>query len=198
MHHIERYAGIPWANGSAFPAATQGKRGADPLAPPNGMRYDRRQMSPPQMRAPSALPPTIAEMVRYGLVGLVNTAVGFSTIAVAMQALHWHYATANVLGYGLGLTVSFVLNKRFTFRSPRAIRPREPLLFLLVFGVSYAIQMGALVLCVEALRMNRLAAQAIAMALYTAIGYAGNKYLTFRARKASVPPDQPGNRPASC
>ena len=150
------------------------------------------------MRARPAVPPTVAEMVRYGLVGLVNTAVGFSTIAVAMQALHWHYAIANVLGYGLGLTVSFILNRHFTFRSPRTFRPREPLLFLLVFGVSYVIQMGALVLCVEALRMNRLAAQAIAMALYTAIGYIGNKYLTFRARRISVPDDRPGHHPASC
>jgi putative flippase GtrA len=137
-------------------------------------------------------------MIRYGLVGLANTVVGLSVIYVAMHVFHWHYATANVLGYCLGLTVSFFLNKRFTFRSPRAIPLREPLFFLLVFGASFAIQMGALVLFVEVLRVNRFAAQALAMAMYTAIGYAGNKLITFRARRASVSADHPQNHPASC
>jgi putative flippase GtrA len=150
------------------------------------------------MNPPKPAASTLAEMARYGLVGLANTVVGLSAIYAAMHVLHWHYAAANVLGYGLGLAVSFLLNRRFTFRSSRAAAPREPLLFLLVFGASYAIQMGALVLCVELLHVNRCAAQALAMAVYTAVGYAGNKFITFRVRKTSSPVERPGNRPASC
>jgi putative flippase GtrA len=150
------------------------------------------------MNLPKPAASTLAEMARYGLVGLANTAVGLSAIYVAMQVFGWHYAAANVLGYGLGLAVSFLLNRRFTFRSSRALSPREPLFFLLVFGASYAIQLGALVICVETLHVNRCAAQALAMAVYTAAGYAGNKFVTFRVRKASSPAERPGNRPASC
>lgn len=150
------------------------------------------------MNPPKPAASTIAEMARYGLVGLANTAVGLSAIYVAMHVLGWHYAAANVLGYGLGLAVSFLLNRRFTFRSPHAVAVREPLFFLLVFGAAYAIQVGALVLCVETLHVNRSVAQALAMAVYTAVGYAGNKFITFRARKASSPGELPGNRPASC
>jgi putative flippase GtrA len=137
-------------------------------------------------------------MARYGLVGLVNTAVGLSAIWILMHALRWHYAVANAAGYGLGLAVSFVLNRRFTFRSSRAASPREPLLFLLVCGASYAIQAGALVACVEVLRMDGFSAQLPAMALYAAAGFAGNKYLTFRAPTPSAAARHHGDPPASC
>ncbi|OHD73867.1 MAG: hypothetical protein A2177_14350 [Spirochaetes bacterium RBG_13_68_11] len=181
------------------------------MNPSKGMRTSMNSRNEPAVTVPCSVlprpqrrraarpgPAILAEMVRYGLVGLVNTAVGLSVIYVAMQVLHWHYAVANVVGYCLGLAISFFLNKRFTFRSSRAITPREPLLFLLVCGASYAIQMGALVVCVEVLRVDGFSAQVLAMAVYAAVGYAGNKLITFRVRASSCPADRRQNPPASC
>jgi putative flippase GtrA len=132
----------------------------------------------------------VAEMLRYGLVGLVNTGIGYGVIAVAMQVIGLHYLVANVLGYGAGVTASFFLNKFFTFRSRGAITLAEPLLFLAVIGGSYLLQFGALAFLVEVAHVERLLAQALAMALYAAAGYAGNRRLTFRRR----PPPAPGDR----
>jgi putative flippase GtrA len=140
----------------------------------------------------------LAEMIRYGLVGVVNTAVGLAVILLGMNVVGLHYALANALGYGLGLIVSYLLNRRFTFRSSRRIVSGEPLLFLFVFGISYAVQMGLLILCVELLRMNRSLAQILAMGVYTACGYLGNKFITFSGPKSSSPADAQNGPAASC
>jgi putative flippase GtrA len=140
----------------------------------------------------------LAEMIRYGLVGLVNTAVCLSAIFVSMHVIGLPYALANAIGYALGLIASFLLNRRFTFRSSRRIFSREPLLFLAVFGVSYAVQMGALVLFVEQLRMNQSFAQVCAMVVYTACGYTGNKFITFRGRTPSSAADGKSGPSKSC
>jgi putative flippase GtrA len=127
----------------------------------------------------------LAEMVRYGLVGIANTVVCLSAIYLGLHVISLPYTAANAIGYALGLTVSFLLNRRFTFHSSRRIFSREPALFLAVAGVSYAVQMGALVLLIELLRMDQSLAQIPAMAVYTACGYVGNKFLTFRRRASS-------------
>jgi putative flippase GtrA len=124
-------------------------------------------------------------MVRYGLVGIANTVVCLTAIYVGLNVIGLPYAAANAIGYALGLTVSFLLNRRFTFRSSRGIFSREPVLFLAVAGVSYAVQMGALVVLIELLRVDQSIAQIPAMAVYTACGYAGNKFVTFRRRTPS-------------
>jgi putative flippase GtrA len=129
----------------------------------------------------------LAEMIRYGLVGLVNTAVCLSAIFVSMHVIGLPYALANAIGYALGLIASFLLNRRFTFRSSRRIFSREPLLFL-----------GALVLFVEQLRMNQSFAQVCAMVVYTACGYTGNKFITFRGRTPSSAADGKSGPSKSC
>lgn len=59
----------------------------------------------------------VRQAVRFGSVGLVNTAVGLSLIWLAM----WFGAgplLANALGYVAGLVVSFNLNRFWTFAGP--------------------------------------------------------------------------------
>jgi putative flippase GtrA len=140
----------------------------------------------------------VAEMVRYGLVGIANTVICLSAIFLGLHVIGLPYTLANAVGYGLGLIASFLLNRRFTFRSSRRILSREPLLFLAVFGLSYAVQMGALVLLVELLHMDESLAQFPAMAVYTACGYIGNKFITFGGRASSSPAGGGKAPSASC
>ena len=66
--------------------------------------------------------PTIALLARFGLVGMINTAVGLSIIAVLDLGLRVPPALANAAGYLVGICVSFVLSRRFVFRSRAAVR----------------------------------------------------------------------------
>jgi putative flippase GtrA len=57
----------------------------------------------------------VRQASRFGLVGLINTAVGLSLIWLAM-ASGLPAIPANAIGYLVGIMVSFMLNRAWTFR----------------------------------------------------------------------------------
>lgn len=54
------------------------------------------------------------QAIRFGAVGVLNTAVGFGLIVLAMRA-GVSPLPANALGYAGGIVVSFLLNRAWTF-----------------------------------------------------------------------------------
>ncbi|WP_433801018.1 GtrA family protein [Actinomycetospora sp. CA-084318] len=57
---------------------------------------------------------TLAALVRYALVGVVNAVTYYAVYLLALREVG--YLTAHVLGLGVAMIVSFFLNCRFTFR----------------------------------------------------------------------------------
>jgi putative flippase GtrA len=75
-------------------------------------------------------------LIRYLLVGVVNTLVGLGIIYLAMYFLHMDLASSNAIGYTIGIMVSFVLNKKWTFDSQDQV-VYSFLRYLLVLLVAY-------------------------------------------------------------
>ncbi len=71
-------------------------------------------MSPPAATRPR-LPGVIAQLVRFGLVGAVNTALTLATYSV-MLALRAPAPLAGAVGWGVGATNGYLLNRAWTFR----------------------------------------------------------------------------------
>ena len=61
------------------------------------------------------VPPVILQLVRFGLVGAVNTALTLATYSV-MLALHAPAPLAGAVGWGVGATNGYLLNRAWTFR----------------------------------------------------------------------------------
>ena len=61
-------------------------------------------------------------VARFGLVGLINTAVGFAVVVALDPGLHVAPAIANGVGYLVGVGVGFILNRGFVFRSGEGVR----------------------------------------------------------------------------
>jgi|HubBroStandDraft_4_1064222.scaffolds.fasta_scaffold244911_2 putative flippase GtrA len=107
---------------------------------------------------------------RFGVAGLVNTAVGFAVIVMLDPGLHAPPALANALGYGAGMGVGFLLNRAFVFRSRTGLAAsggRYAIAALGAFALNQAVLRAAgLILGGGALA--HVAAQLAAMAAYTA------------------------------
>ena len=71
-------------------------------------------MSATAVRRPR-VPPTILQLVRFGLVGSTNTALTLATYAV-LAGLHAPVALAGAAGWAVGAVNGFVLNRAWTFR----------------------------------------------------------------------------------
>lgn len=112
----------------------------------------------------------IRQAVRFGLVGLANTAVGYAVILAALAAGFGDYVS-NALGYAAGLALGFVLNRNWAFVTTdpaRASHRRQLALYVAAFAISY----GANLLVLATLRIDDAIpspiAQLAAMATYTA------------------------------
>ena len=121
------------------------------------------------------------QFITYCLVGVANTVAGLAVIFALSVGLGWHYIAANAGGYICGVALSFILNRRITFRDTalqgRATRQAGP--FFVVLAVAYGVQLAALYAMVEWWRVPELPAQAAAILIYTAVGFLGSRFLVF-------------------
>ena len=85
----------------------------------------------------------VGGLVRYGCVGVANAAVYYATYLLVLPATG--YLVAHVIGLGVAMVASFLLNCRFTFR----VRPTW--MRLLLYPASQAVNIAATTVGVVAL-----------------------------------------------
>ncbi|TCM17104.1 putative flippase GtrA [Novosphingobium sp. PhB165] len=118
--------------------------------------------------------------LRFGLVGVVNTLVGFAMIALLLHlgAGDW---LANAASYAVGLCVSFTLNRRWTFGVRGAVATQEVTRFLTVFALSYAVNVAVLGTMRSLGFAENLIGQGTAMVAYSAIFFLLSRRFVFSA-----------------
>lgn len=110
-----------------------------------------------------------ARIAAFSLVGVANTVVGVSVIAIA-HVLGASPVLANVFGYGAGLVVSFSLNSRITFQ--RRIVDRYAFArFLCAFAIAFLANIAVVLVVTAALQQHRLLASLAGVPLYTVVFY---------------------------
>ena len=125
------------------------------------------------------------QLLKYGLVGVLNTLVTLLSIFVLMKLLNVSYIISNAAGYLFGFTNSFVLNKIWTFRSKGPVG-REGILFIAIFLICYGIQLICLLFFKEIVYIRIEVATIMAMVVYTGLNFLGNKFITFRSGGENV------------
>ncbi len=117
--------------------------------------------------------------LRFVVVGVLNTLVGLAVIYGCKYFLGLGDVAANVAGYAVGLTVSFVLNSSWTFgyTGPKLAAAAR---FLGVFAVSYGVNLGTVMGLIHLAGMNSYLAQAAGMPVYTICFYLLSRSYAFR------------------
>lgn len=123
---------------------------------------------------------TTMTAIRFILVGILNTLVGLGVIYAAMYFLGLGIKSANLAGYGVGLIVSFTLNKTWTFKS-RGRLGYSLIRYLIVIGVAYLANLKTVVFAVTYLKVNAYLAQSFGVVPYALIGYLGCRFFAFPA-----------------
>jgi putative flippase GtrA len=126
----------------------------------------------------------VSQFLRFSLVGLINTAVGLLCIWGAMYLLSFDEVSANLTGYALGLVLSFVLNRLWTFSDQGAISRTFPR-WLALAAVAYLVNLALVVAAHRVGGLNPYLAQPIGIAAYTAIMFIGSRALIFREPRSS-------------
>ncbi len=127
---------------------------------------------------PQAVREIAGQALRYGLVGLLNTAVGVSTIFAMLAFTPAGPFLSNATGYGVSLTVSFFLNRSFTFKA--ADRGFPALKYLIAFAIAYGANVAALSVGLWAFK-NPYLSQAPGIATYPIVFFLLARYYVFAA-----------------
>lgn len=126
-----------------------------------------------------------SSLIRFGLVGILNTVVGTTIMFVLYNKLHCTYWQSSFANYFFGSILSFFLNKYFTFRSKQRSW-REVVRFVINIAVCYLLAYGIsepLMLWLLADRSRQFrenVAMLGGMVLFVALNYLGQRFFTFR------------------
>lgn len=123
------------------------------------------------------------QLAKYILVGAANTLLGYAIIFGCMYGLGLGPGISNALGYGLGLVVSYLMHRSFTFQSTQKKRP-EAVRFVAVFAVAYTLNLGVLMLLIHRLHVHEGVAQVIAGIAYIGGSFLMQKFYVFKAVRA--------------
>lgn len=124
-------------------------------------------------------------MLRFIIVGVINTLVGTAIMFTAYNVLHFSYWVSSALNYILASILSYFLNKYFTFRS-REKGIKVVLKFALNIVVCYLIAYGiAKPLAAWALKgmgqtIQDNGAMLVGMCLFVAVNYFGQRFFAFK------------------
>jgi putative flippase GtrA len=119
------------------------------------------------------------QAVRFLLVGLANTSVGLLVIYGILFFSEAGPATANLVGYLIGMAVSFLLNRVFTFNDARSIREVFPR-YILAAGIAYLCNLVVVLSGVHLFNINAYAVQFFGIAIYTLVMFVECKLFVFK------------------
>lgn len=116
---------------------------------------------------------------RFLGVGAVNSLLGLLVIYAAKGLFGAGDILANLIGYSVGMTVSFALNSRWTFRFSGAWQPAFAK-FIAVSVVAYAANLLTVLAAIHGASINSYVAHALGIPVYTLTVFLASKYLVFR------------------
>jgi putative flippase GtrA len=126
-------------------------------------------------------------LVKFILVGILNTLVGSAVMFALYNAAHLNYWLSSACNYIFTSVLSFFLNKYFTF-NVRRWSALMVLAFVLTIAVSYALAYGIAKPAVNHFLRNNPqktrenTALFFGLCLFTALNYAGQRLIVFKGK----------------
>ncbi|MCI5076738.1 GtrA family protein [Oricola sp.] len=127
-----------------------------------------------------------ARVLRFAAVGVANTAVGLAVFEALVRLLAIDPTAANAASYVVGVSLSYVLNSRFTFGQDR-LSGRAFIRFIGAFAVAYAANLVVFSVLLHLFDWQPTAAQIVSMVVYTATFYLASRAFVFTAASAGKP-----------
>lgn len=130
----------------------------------------------------------IRKMLRFCVVGAVNTAVDFAVYALVIRLVPWKYnhLLGQALGFAAGTLNAYFMNGGWVFRDKGGERKKGKKVLLRTFAgyaVTFLLSEGLLMLWVDGLGMNKYLAKLINLCVTVPLNYVINRLWTFREEK---------------
>jgi putative flippase GtrA len=129
---------------------------------------------------------TSSQFVKFGVVGILNTAVQFVVFIALFRWLNIPMMVASGLGYTAGIVNSYLINRVWTFQVKEKKQAGEFFRFVAVNIVAMGVNLGTLKALVFYGGLLPEIAQVLAIGSSLVVNFAGNKWWTFRKQNGSA------------
>ena len=130
-----------------------------------------------------------AKLLRFLIVGVINTLVGMAIMFGLYNLAHCSYWVSSATNYILTSILSFFLNKYFTFRNKEQSLA-QVLRFIVNIAVCYGVAYGVAKPLCRALLANASVSvrdnvsMLVGMVLFTGLNYLGQRLFAFREKES--------------
>jgi putative flippase GtrA len=123
---------------------------------------------------------TAYQFLKFSLIGFLNTVIHYGIFIILFRYATVHYLVSSVIGYVAGLINSFILNKKWTFRTKGVRKDVEFTKFCLVNLAALLANLGSLGFFVSYMNIIPELGQLLAIIFSLTVNFLGNKFWTFR------------------
>ncbi|NMD44337.1 MAG: GtrA family protein [Clostridiales bacterium] len=130
------------------------------------------------------------EFLRFLMVGILNTLVGAFVMFALYNLADCSYWFSSAINYLVGGTVSYFLNRYFTFKTSyegvfQILRFALTVLISYLIAYSLAKPLVLFILSESSQKVSENIAMGVGMVLYTLINYFGQKFFAFKKKEDS-------------
>lgn len=123
--------------------------------------------------------PVVAQFLKFGLVGVSNTLLTFVVFTILVQVVGVWYVAASAVGFLVGASNGFLLNRSWTFRGHGGGRGAA-MRWAVVQGTGLLADLGLIYAFVSGAGLPKLVGQALAIGLVVGATFFANRTWTFK------------------
>ena len=116
---------------------------------------------------------------KYGIVGIINTCIT-TGIFFLLSHLGFKYLVYTIIGYTVGICISFLLNRKYTFKKDNENTPRQIILFFTISASLLALVQLIQYLLIDVFYLTEWLGVGIGMVFYTGTGFIMNRNIVFK------------------
>ena len=118
------------------------------------------------------------KFLKYLLTGFINTLATYITSIILLKIFNLFLLISNLLGYVVGICVSFYLNRNFVFKSKKPEIKKQFSKFISACLFSYFVNLIFLIIFSNIFKLNDNVSQILSMGTYNLTFYIlSNKYI---------------------
>lgn len=125
--------------------------------------------------------PVVKQFIKFSIVGTLNTLIDFIFFSLFLYGAHLHYLVANIFALFIAGTNSYILNRRWTWRSTDPRWRQQLAKFLVILFTGFSLNELILFILVDRVQLMPLIAKAIAVGIVLFFNFSANRWWTFRA-----------------
>lgn len=117
----------------------------------------------------------IKQVIRFGIVGVINTLNYYLFYLLFQSVLHIHYLYAHIMAFLISMVGSFYMNSYFTYKTKPTLK--KFLAFPLTYVINIAVSTSAIYILVDLMGMNEKISPLLASLFAIPFTFVASRYI---------------------